>query len=1462
MPELISKSDASQNVKSSYDPLLNGQEGGAPVEIPDLLIQPVPESSNASARSYAATLALLDKSLGLDYNESYKKRYSALHNLPSGEQLMYATQESKLLNRQRLRVNLDNLKLPSSLDYGIGTTYEEKAEEQAKKKAKYENDIQNLMQQAKDIEFSTLPLDEQLAQYREIAPEEVDSVDGEEWAKQSFNEMASRVIAKVGGNPDTWEYESTTQAVYEFGKSVILPLRVNIGIGEVRKKAAKYRTSTNAGKMYMLPEIEKAILEYSNGDLDIATQALQNFIDLSTTTKEQVIELAISPLYFTGFGLGARVKRGASAVSSLAGRGFKREAGELNARVLTEEGRAADIGVSTLEARVSADPVIGNIAPEVTAGLAPETVAGIEAARAKLTAKITEVRKAIPEQSPLSLDEQEAFIRQRMAVVPDAVTVESRDATGFVLRMRNGQLSQKLSFTRDGIGEMTPLGELGELASRTLSPSAWLTGTARANLAAASKIELVSEAFSYEFRKIFDEVLELKFKDRILTGMSSQEWKSIDDVLIQGDRMSRQYTARELTEGVAVEGTGVVALSERQIAKYYEMRHLYDELYKIRDDIYARDLNFRNYRGINTIVDGQPMRLSGKLAFTRTDANGLSIVTIPKDVKRIAYTDRTGLIARDVEARWVNDNSRVFVEFDKPVKIGNEYFTHGFVRQTELKGIDSGMLGYRQGYVPLYYRRVNYVVRQRAAKIVNGTKIYNNEVRRFFDTREEAMKFADDANRGITVKEDQLTVALDRDLKAIQGKEGDDYRQAVEEALHNGRYFAARGEEPIKYGASALETPRYGAIDSLNRYTRAMTWAYPQTAFRQRILTQFQNNYGKHLVDPTDWRSDFKSTASLTIPERKAITEYREVMKDWLAVRTEEETMFGNGARAIAEKVEGKLSSTKVEKIRDIANANIIGNIRGATHHALLGFYSGAQFFIQAMGLTIAASVDPINFAKALPRYTFLRATAYIHPSHANYDVLIEKFAKLSRIDVGEAREMAENFRKSGLARSLRNTSADYNAAENGLLVSRGMMGRVADSGLVFYREGELTNRIISHAIATLRAKALLSSGKATGDLLDVTMKEYYKVAFNLQRSNKAKWQSGWASIPTQYMQITAKYMEHLIPALIGKEGAQWTRTEALTSLGVGTMLFGVTGGVPLGGLFSKNLRNYVTGNVEDGGLGITDEKAAVAIEGGMVDLFLGSALGLGEEYASISSRAGLANGILETINRVADQPTVIHAIAGATGGFGGRVATVTSNALKIASPYAMAEDGFTSERMALAASELLDVLPGWRNVHIARLYYNNQAILSSNNQKLLDIESDPEKFWLLSDGAVFAKAIGFDVKARDWAREIATAKKDSGNDIREAVNAMTLLSSRLAAKGQPSETDIAILQTNLFMIGNSFENEDDKAKFAKQWAMRLKEDDKLTRDLKTIMEGSDVAEELSSNPLYNSTMSNPQEGQ
>lgn len=1435
------------------DPMLEGTEGAPPVEIPDPLIQPMSESSNASARSYAATLALIDKSLGQDYDESYKRRYAILQNMPSGEQAMYSRDESKILNRKVLMRDIENTTLPESDIPPVGQTYEQRAAAQAK----YNTNIEELITQARAIEFSTLPLEEQVARYKAADPDAVNSVEGEQWAAQGLDEMVARVVSKVGGNPDTWEYNSLGQHAWEIGKSFVLPFRTNVGIGEVRSLAAKYRTSTNAGKLFMLPEIEKAVLEYADGDLDIAQEALTNFIDLSTTTEEQVTEAVLSPLYFTGWGIGARVKKGASAVSSLAGRGFKREAGQLNAQVLTQEGRAADIGSSTIEARLSADPVLGKMTPEVTEGLAPETISGIEAARAKITSKITQARAALPEQSPLSIDEQEAFIRQRMATIPEAATVESRDATGFVLKMRNGEVSQKLAFTRDGIGEMTPLGELGEVASKTVSPSAWLTGTSRRNLELASEVELTSEAFSYEFRKLFDDVLELKFKDRILKGLSSQEWKDIDNILIQGDRMSRQYTARELIEGVSVEGVGVVSMSERQVAKYYEMRHLYDELYKIRDNIYVRDLNFRGYRGINTVVDGQPMKLSGKMAFTRTDANGLTSVTIPSNVKRVAYTERTGLVAKDVNPRWVNDKSRMFVEFDKPVKIGDEYFTHGFVRQTELKELESGVLGYRQGYVPLYYRRVNYVVRQRAAKVVNGTKVYGNEVRRFFDTREEATKFADEANKGITVKEDQMTVALDRDLKAIQGKEGDDYRQAVEEALHNGRYFQARGEEPIKYGASALETPRYGAIDSLNRYTRSMTWAYPQTAFRQRIITQFQNNYGKHLVDPTDWRSDFKSTADLTIAQRKAVTEYREIMKDWLAVRTEEETMFGNGVRSIAEKVEGKLSSTKVEKIRDLASTNIIGNIRGATHHALLGFYSTAQFFIQAMGLTIAASVDPINFVKALPRYTFLRATAYLHPSHAAYDTLLEKFAKLSRIEVAEAREMAESFRKSGLARSLRNTSADYNAAENGLLVSRGMMGRVADSGLAFYREGELTNRIISFSIGHLRAKEAIAAGKATGELLDTTMKEYYKVAFNLQRANKAKWQSGWASIPTQYMQITAKYLEHLIPAITGKEGAQWTRTEALSSLGIGTMLFGVTGGIPLGGLFSNNLRNWVTGKVEDGGLGIESEEAAVAIEGGMVDLFLGGALGLGEEYASISSRAGLANGILETINRVADQPTVIHALAGATGGFGGRVASVTSNALKIASPYSMGEDDFTAERMALAASELMDVLPGWRNVHIARLYYNNQAILSSNNQKILDIESDPEKFWLLSDGAVFAKAIGFDVKSRDWAREIATAKKDSGSDVKEAVNAMTLLSSRLAAKDQPSEADIGILQTNLFMIGNSFETEEDKAAFAKQWASRLKEDDKLSRDLKSIMEGSEVAEELSGNPLFNDSMSN-----
>jgi hypothetical protein len=67
----------------------------------------------------------------------------------------------------------------------------------------------------------------------------------------------------------------------------------------------------------------------------------------------------------------------------------------------------------------------------------------------------------------------------------------------------------------------------------------------------------------------------------------------------------------------------------------------------------------------------------------------------------------------------------------------------------------------------------------------------------------------------------------------------------------------------------------------------------------------------------------------------------------------------------------------------------------------------------------------------------------------------------------------------------------------------------------------------------------------------------------NLQAENAAAWQKGFLGVPTQFMQVFAKFGENVIPGLLQTKGAKWSRQEAARVLAGQVVLYG-TVGVPV----------------------------------------------------------------------------------------------------------------------------------------------------------------------------------------------------------------------------------------------------------------------------------------------------------
>lgn len=1425
-------------------------------------------TSVVNARQLAVKLATAEKELGRNFDEAYNDNYILLSSLPVPSQNEEATSRFNLLTTQLTAKRLAGI--PIEVEMPEATNLQPKKEKKGNTwNPSFDDQLRAVYERTRTTLKSPNPLEENTVQAGFPEGIDVNSQDAINYAYQMRYEGVARLLDKAGlirddeADISSWNYKNKSQSYKELAKSFI-PLRDSVTNVSLVRDINKYFDLPLADQVRYLPEMLDKIERETDGNADLALAASQYFLDFGKSTEQMTYAFAALdavdiPLYLTGAKAAVRgiqhsanfvnrVRKGSNAVASATNRNLREDAGRLAGQSMSDPSAVGRTGMSADEARLAGDPFVSSHIPQHDYdGLAPDLIADLERRRLEVQRDVKKVMDDHGDLSPLTMDEQEQFIRLRMAEIPKSARVVERDSRGFTVELDTGVKTNRITFTRDGLGQVTGVEPTTALGRFFLSAGARLKGKARDTLNFASLVENKSAAATSILGEQLDKLFQNRFRDKVMPGLGNQEWLDIQDILMQGNRTSKMFSARELLQGVYVEGKGVLKLTDKQAVKYFETRQLYDDLHSLADQQLIRELEFDGYSQINGYLNREPISLAGRWS-----------KDIPSGIKRVAVIGKGRKITgKTMTKDMVSDERQIFVELQSPVKIGDEEFNYAFVKPDEMKNFMPGYLRYRQGYVPNYYTNINYAIRQRVTRIIDGVPTRGWAIRRFFDTKSDADLFLKEVNETIGDAGDKMELISDREIRGLQSAEGDEYRKLVEnEARYTGQYIRARNDEPIKYGYAGEETPQLGAFDALNRYAKAVGHAYPQTAFRQRAIIEFQNTYGKFLADPKDWRSDLKPTAELTVNQRNAIQRYREDLMDWMSIRDEQETMTGNMIRAVTERMEDRLSSATREKLKDMARDDVTAYVRGITHHMMLGMGNMSQLLVQGMGVFIAASVDPKNFAKAMPRFAFLRAVAYMHPSDKMYKAAVKMMANTTGVPVEEADELANLLHKSGLPRALRNTSADYNAVQDGMAVTKGMFARVIEKSAVAYREGELFNRVVSFTIGYLRAKEMKASGKGSKDLLADTMGQFYKVSFNMQRTNRATWQKGWLGVATQYQQITAKYLEHLIPALIGKKDAQWTMTEAYRSLFLGTALFGAEGGIPFGKFFSDDIRNWVRGDEDSGGLGIKDERAAIVIEGGMIDLTLGHLLALGDGYASVSSRGGIASGIADLYERLADDPSMAEMMTGAMGSLAFRSWTGASRAIDLISPYTVGDEEMSWDVLTLAADELGRAASSWDSYYKARLWSQNAAIIDSKGRKVSPLNSDGEEVIDgISDGRAFARLMGFQPKDVAYARNLQVTVEQQQEGLRKAVDSVRYLQARLSASGDL--TKMQLYKVQLKAIHESLPP-GDQAEFRKRVARLLKEDTQVMRNINKLIEresgtGEKIGE-LQGNPLVDNT--------
>ena len=253
----------------------------------------------------------------------------------------------------------------------------------------------------------------------------------------------------------------------------------------------------------------------------------------------------------------------------------------------------------------------------------------------------------------------------------------------------------------------------------------------------------------------------------------------------------------------------------------------------------------------------------------------------------------------------------------------------------------------------------------------------------------------------------------------------------------------------------------------------------------------------------------------------------------------------------------------------------------------------------------------------------------------------------------------------------------------------------------------------------------------------------------NMNRANRAGWQKGYLSIPTQFWQVTAKFMENIMPEMLGGGTKAWTGRQKAQVLTGQLALFGAAG-VPLGDSLYNTYLDFTGTNPAD----VSAQEALAVKQGlmGVVSKYMtGGDIEVSERFAFGSG----FNQLIETFFR--GDKTFGEIASGAAGVFPERVIQAAAAIYpRISDPeYSLGD-------ITAIGNELGSLTSTWRNGSKA-LLMNKVGEIRTSGGEVVD-RFNPEH----NMGVIWAQAAGFQPSAlseyydlKNYNRAVAQLKTD-----------------------------------------------------------------------------------------------------
>lgn len=827
---------------------------------------------------------------------------------------------------------------------------------------------------------------------------------------------------------------------------------------------------------------------------------------------------------------------------------------------------------------------------------------------------------------------------------------------------------------------------------------------------------LVHEATSIGFtqqkmRAVFEEAVS-HFKN-----IPKKDRKAVSDILLQGDRDKiGVYSNWDLVQGIKTPD-GIVRLeTAEQLGMYHALRNLFDTIYALKNRQLRRELEFEGWRAVRMMVNDEKV-----ISFVKP---GNELKQLPAGVKRLYDFNSDQIIDVGSPAiinRRIQEEGWQLLRTKFDVESGDELIQYVLARPSDIKRLPDRVLGYRAGYVPRIYKDVFFVAEKVGPKLVNGVTVPYRAVARYFDNVKDANTWkALEASKGELVE-----VRPGREF--LETNPG--FKQEYEASIFGGMYSGRRSDKITPFGLEGTEAERIGAFEALEAGIGHISTRVPMNEFRMGAIRRFLNSAKDPvtkqawLENPADWQS------KITLPPSHPSYVGLEAMQNWMTdifrIPTAQERAWDSFAVRVANAVGGTgLPGAKAvnRTILRMGQRDVYADMRSLAFHALLGWFNPSQLYVQALGASVAFSINPAKATYIVPRYMALRAAMW----SKNPEVW-RKYALAAAINPDDFVETVRAFRKTGIKESVRST-ADYDAAIHGFGISANALSRAADMGLIFFREGETFMRGYGWLLAHDEARAASKWAKGhvlTDREIDAITSRSLTYTMNLNRANRAWWQKGVFSIPTQFLQITAKFIENLAFSIKSGRG-KWTPWEKQKIMLGQAVLFGAAG-VPFGEWATNNLLSYLK-DEGDYSPAIKDPAVLAAINGGFAEFLLYDWTG---ESLAISRRAAIPEGITSFFEMLMrSDRNVAEIAAGAFGETGNRILQTYTELGRIMTRWDEPYEALDQEEMLKIASAVAEITSTWRNYHKAQIWEEQKKLLDSRGNPIQPL--DPEEDHML----------------------------------------------------------------------------------------------------------------------------------